>query len=79
MQLHDLFRSRAARAKATLESKYFQIKSNQTLFSNLYKYKHVIHDEIYIYTFSHRLDPVKKNFVPDLGYRTRLGDSSLII
>ena len=24
------------------------IKSNQTLFSNLYKYKHVIHDEIYI-------------------------------
>ena len=23
-------------------------KSNQTLFSNLYKYKHVIHDEIYI-------------------------------
>ena len=25
-----------------------QIKSNQTLFSNLYKYKHVIHDEIYI-------------------------------
>ena len=22
--------------------------SNQTLFSNLYKYKHVIHDEIYI-------------------------------
>ena len=25
-----------------------QTKSNQTLFSNLYKYKHVIHDEIYI-------------------------------
>ena len=22
--------------------------SNQTVFSNLYKYKHVIHDEIYI-------------------------------
>ena len=27
---------------------YMCIKSNQTLFSNLYKYKHVIHDEIYI-------------------------------
>ena len=26
----------------------FIIKSNQTLFSDLYKYKHVIHYEIYI-------------------------------
>ena len=25
-----------------------EIKSNQTLFSNLYTYKHVIHDETYI-------------------------------
>ena len=27
---------------------FFKSKSNQTLFSNLYQYKHVIHDEIYI-------------------------------
>ena len=31
-----------------LSKDVFVLKSNQTLFSNLYKYKHVIHDEIYI-------------------------------
>ena len=38
-----------------------QIKSNQALFSNLYKYKHVIHDEIYIFEKIHILIVVTSN------------------
>ena len=37
-----------------------QIRSNPTLFSNLYTYKHVVHDEIYI--LQKRMEKKLNNF-----------------